>query len=118
MAEDWARPMVHWDIQARDPEKIKDFYAKMFNWEISDGPIMAIPAGVGGVEPDGMTGHIFPSDASGLRLYIQVRDLRESMQRAKDLGGDATSEPFDVPGGPTIASISDPEGNRLVLVQQ
>jgi predicted enzyme related to lactoylglutathione lyase len=40
------------------------------------------------------------------------------MQRAKELGGDVVSEPFDVPGGPTIAGITDPEGNRLVLVQQ
>jgi predicted enzyme related to lactoylglutathione lyase len=118
MAEDWARPFVHWDIQARDPQKIKDFYATMFNWQIGDGPIMAIPAGIGAPDPEGMTGHIFPSDASGFRLYFQVRDLRESMQRAKDLGGAVVSEPFDVPGGPTIAGITDPEGNRVVLVQQ
>ena len=28
------------------------------------------------------------------------------------------SEPFDVPNGPTIAPIADPEGNTVVLVQQ
>jgi predicted enzyme related to lactoylglutathione lyase len=118
MADDWARPFVHWDIQAREPQKIKDFYAKMFNWEISEGPIMTIPAGIGAPDADGMFGHIFPSDASGFRLYFQVRDLRESMERATGLGGAVTSEPFDVPGGPTIAGITDPEGNRVVLVQQ
>ena len=118
MANDWARPFVHWDIQARDPARIKDFYAKMFNWQIGDAPLMSIPAGIGGVDPENMAGNIFRSDKSGFRLYIQVRDLRESMQRARDLGGDAASEPFDVPGGPTIAAISDPEGNGIVLVQQ
>jgi predicted enzyme related to lactoylglutathione lyase len=118
MSEDWARPMVHWDIQARDQGKIRDFYSTMFNWQISDGPIMVIPAGIGGVEPDAMSGHIFPSDTAGFRLYVQVRDLRESMEKAKDLGGAVVSEPFDVPGGPTIAGITDPEGNRLVLIQQ
>jgi predicted enzyme related to lactoylglutathione lyase len=118
MSEDWARPLVHWDIQAKDTAKARDFYAKMFNWQIGDGPIMAIPAGIGGPDPSGMSSHIFPSDTPGFRVYIQVRDLREPMQRAKDLGGDAVSEPFDVPGGPTIAGITDPEGNRIVLVQQ
>jgi len=26
--------------------------------------------------------------------------------------------PFDVPGGPTLAGVSDPEGNPITLVQQ
>ena len=28
------------------------------------------------------------------------------------------SEPFDIPDGPTLAFVADPEGNPLVLVQQ
>jgi predicted enzyme related to lactoylglutathione lyase len=28
------------------------------------------------------------------------------------------TEPFDVPGGATLAAMDDPEGNPLVLVQQ
>ncbi len=28
------------------------------------------------------------------------------------------TEPFDVPNGPSMAAINDPEGNPLVLVQQ
>jgi predicted enzyme related to lactoylglutathione lyase len=27
-------------------------------------------------------------------------------------------EPFDVPGGPTVAQMADPEGNVLGLVKQ
>jgi uncharacterized protein len=114
---DWARPLVHWEIQARDPGKIRDFYSTLFNWNIGDGRIMAIPAGVGGPEP-GPAGHIMPSDASRVVLYFQVLDLRASMKRAEELGGAVTREPFDVPGGPTIAGITDPEGNPVVLVQQ
>ncbi len=117
MAEDWARPVVHWEIQARDPEALRAFYAQLFNWQIGDGPIMLIPAGIGGPEP-GPGGHIMRGDAPSVVLYVQVRDLGESIERAKTLGGAQTAEPFDVPGGPTIAGIADPEGNRIVLVQQ
>ena len=117
MAEDWARPVVHWDIQAKDPQRIRDFYAKMFNWAIGGGPIMEVPAGVGAPE-NGLGGHILPAAVSGITLYIQVLDLRASLERATQLGGAVLSQPFDVPGGPTIAGITDPEGNRLVLVQQ
>ena len=118
MPEDWARPVVHWEIQARDPQRIREFYARMFNWAIGDGPIMRIPAGVGGPEPDQLSGHILPGDTARVVLYIQVRDLRASLEQAEVLGGAALSRPFDVPGGPTIAAIADPEGNRVVLVQQ
>lgn len=118
MAEDWARPLVEWEIQARDPEKIRGFYAEMFNWPITtDGPLLRMPAGIGGPEP-GPAGHIIPGNQSRFVLYFQVLDLRATMEKAKKLGGSVLVEPFDVPNGPTVAQISDPEGNPVGLVQQ
>jgi predicted enzyme related to lactoylglutathione lyase len=117
MEKDWARPVVHFEITARDPDRIRTFYAELFNWDIGDGPLMSIPPGLGGPEP-GPAGHIRHSQRSGVTLYVQVRDLRESLDRAVALGGTVTLDPFDVPGGPTIAGITDPEDNPLTLVQQ
>jgi len=114
---DWARPVVHWEIEARDPDLIRAFYAQLFRWDIGDGPIMTIGAGIGGPE-DGVGGHIRGSDNSRVNLYVQVRDLRTSLDQAVSLGGAITLEPFDVPGGPSLAGIKDPEGNPLMLVQQ
>jgi uncharacterized protein len=114
---DWARPVVHWEIEARDPDRMRAFYGELFNWKIGDGPIMQIPAGIGGPEP-GPAGHIRGGDRSGVSLYIQVRDLRQSLSKATDLGASVVIEPFDLPGGPTLAAITDPEGNPLMLVQQ
>lgn len=116
-AADWARPVVHWEIEARDPELVRRFYAGMFNWSIGDGPVMFIEAGVGGPEP-GPAGHIRQGSSSRVSLYVQVRDLSQSLSLCEDLGGAVTSQPFDLPGGPTLATISDPEGNPVVLVQQ
>jgi predicted enzyme related to lactoylglutathione lyase len=78
---------------------------------------MQIAAGIGGPEP-GPAGHIRGGDRSGVSLYIQVRDLRQSLSKASDLGASIVIEPFDLPGGPTLAAITDPEGNPLMLVQQ
>src|ERR1700722_17388169 len=78
MAQDWARPVVHWEIEAKDPERQKAFYADMFNWGIGDGAIMNIPAGIGGQEP-GPGGHIRQSGRAGVTLYVQVANLRESL---------------------------------------
>jgi predicted enzyme related to lactoylglutathione lyase len=117
IGEDWARPVVHWEIEARDPALIKAFYAQLFNWDIGEGFIMDIEAGPGGPEP-GPAGHIRQSDRSGVTLFVQVRDLRTSLDKAAALGGAITLEPMDVPNGPTIAGITDPEGNPVTLVQQ
>src|SRR5688500_2515860 len=109
MVDDWARPVVHWHIEARDAERQKAFYAELFNWDISDGPLMQIPAGVGGPEP-GPGGHLQPGNRPGVALYVQVRDLKASLAKAADLGATIVREPFDTPNGPTLAAVTDPEG--------
>ena len=116
MVQDWARPVVHWEIEARDAERQRAFYADLFNWQIGEGFIMEIPAGIGGPEP-GPAGHIRGSDRSGVTLYVQVADLRASLDKSVALGATIVAEPFDVPGGPTLAGIVDPEGNPVTLVQ-
>jgi len=117
MAADWARPVVHWELVALDPIHQADFYRQLFNWDIGEGPIMQIAPGLGGPEP-GPAGHIRQGERSGVSLYVQVADLPASIARVPALGGRVTAEPFDIPNGPTIAFVEDPEGNPLALVQQ
>jgi len=114
--QDWPRPVVHWEIEAKDPARIKAFYGDLFNWDIGEGFIMAIPPGIGGPEP-GPGGHIRQSERSGVTLYVQVADLRASLDKSVALGATVVAQPFDVPDGPTLAGIVDPEGNPLMLVQ-
>lgn len=116
-SHDWARPVVYFEIQARDADVLSAFYSAMFHWDIGEGFIRQIPAGIGGPE-NGIGGHIRQSNRGGVTLYIQVRDLAASLAQAVALGGAITLERFDVPGGASIAGITDPEGNAVTLVQQ
>jgi predicted enzyme related to lactoylglutathione lyase len=116
MADDWARPVVHWEIEAQDAKLLRKFYGELFNWKIGEGFIMEIPPGIGGPEP-GPGGHIRQSDRSGVTLYVQVANLRASLDKSVELGAAIVAEPFDVPDGPTLAGITDPEGNPVMLVQ-
>jgi predicted enzyme related to lactoylglutathione lyase len=116
MAEDWARPVVHWELEAKDAQAQRSFYADLFNWNIGEGFIMEIPAGIGGPEP-GPSGHIRASDRSGFTLFVQVANLRAALDKSLTLGATVVAEPFDVPDGPTLAGILDPEGNPVMLVQ-
>src|SRR3989304_1968432 len=116
---DWERPVVFFEIRAKDAKAMRAFYREMFNWKIEENDFFArIPPGVG-PPVEGVGGGIVPNAASpGVSLYVQVRDLRASLAKAEQLGGRKTADPFDVPNGPTIAQIADPEGNLVGLVQQ
>ena len=116
---DWPRPVVHFQIQARDKEKQQAFYSQMFDWDITQpegSPIALIPEGKGPPE-NGIGGSLSQADNSAVVVYIQVANLGESLTKAEQLGGKATLQPIDVPNGPTIAQIEDPEGNVVGLCQ-
>jgi uncharacterized protein len=117
MSTDWARPLVHFEIEAKDVALQRAFYGAMFKWDIGEGHIGSFAAGLGAPEA-GPAGHIRQSQRSGFTLYIQVRNLAESCARAIELGGAVVLDRLEVPGGPTLAAIVDPEGNPLTLVQQ
>lgn len=116
---DWARPVVVFEIRGRDNARTQAFYRELFNWEIvaGDNGIGRAGGGIGGPEP-GPVSIFLQSDAPGVTPYVQVLDLKASMERAKALGGAVINEPFDVPNGPTIARIADPDGTHIGLVQQ
>ena len=116
---DWPRPVVFFQIRAKDVEKQKSFYSEMFDWDIeqSEGsPFHAIPAGKGPPE-NGIGGILIPSKTSAIVIYIQVANLGESLEKTAALGGKVTLPSTDVPNGPTIAAIEDPEGNPVGLCQ-
>jgi predicted enzyme related to lactoylglutathione lyase len=116
-ASDWARPVVYFEIRARDIEVLAPFYKELFNWNIADEGFRQIPAGIGGPE-NGIGGHMREAKTTGVTLYIQVKSLTESLEKARALGATVTMEHMQIPGGATLAAIVDPEGNPITLVQQ
>jgi predicted enzyme related to lactoylglutathione lyase len=117
----WARPVVFFEIHAKDQEKAAEFYRQMFEWNIGPAAMpgfLSIEHGIG-APPEGISGMIGPAThGATVSIVIQVADLRDSLVHAEELGGKVLMQPVDVPQGPTVARIADPEGNVLTLVQQ
>jgi predicted enzyme related to lactoylglutathione lyase len=113
--------VVFFEIHAKDQEQMAAFYREMFEWNIAPGNIpgfLSIEHGIG-APPEGISGVMAPATHQpGVSLVIQVADLRESLLQAEELGGSVLMQPIDVPNGPTVARIADPEGNTVTLVQQ
>ena len=114
------RPVVHFEISGRDGKRLQEFYRALFGWEINaDNPMNYgfVAPGIGGPEA-GVGGGIVQGDRPYVAIYVQVVDLHETLANAESMGGKAVMQPIDVPGGPTIARLEDPEGNVIGLVKQ
>lgn len=116
-----ARPVVHFEIHGKDRKKLQEFYKALFEWDIEENADLnygMIAAGTGG-PPDGVGGGITESDAAPMvTFYVQVVDPVETLKKAESMGGQTLMPPMDIPGGPTIAQLRDPEGNAIGLVKQ
>jgi hypothetical protein len=114
------RPVVFFQIWAKEPERQCAFYREIFGWKIDEPNAMGlsmIEHGVGG-PPEGVGGAIMAGAEARVLVYVQVLDPLETLAKAEALGGRRVMEPFDVPEGPTVAQMADPEGNVIGLVKQ
>jgi predicted enzyme related to lactoylglutathione lyase len=106
-------PVVHFEIGCQNLEKTKEFYAKLFDWNITQqGPAAMIAA-----EKAGITGHITSlghEPQQFTHFYVQVDDVGAHLAKAESLGGKTLVPPVDIPTG-TFAWIKDPEGNTIGL---
>jgi predicted enzyme related to lactoylglutathione lyase len=112
-----ANPVVHFEVAGKDAAALQRFYSTLFDWKIDAnnpmnyGIVEAADGGIaGGVGPS-------PDGNTHLTWYVQVPDLQAALDKAEKLGGKTVMPPMDVPGGPSIAMFSDPEGNIVGLVK-
>lgn len=112
-----SHPVVHFEILGPNRKALQQFYAKAFKWKIDAnnpmeyGMVEAIEGGIGGgVGPS-------PDGSPLVTVYIQVDDLQAALDQVESLGGKTVMPPMDIPGGPSIAQFSDPDGNRVGLVK-
>ena len=119
------QPVVHFEVIGKDGEKLRGYYAELFDWKIdANNPMnygvvqreenlsdegIGIGGGVG-VGPDGYDGH--------LTFYVQVPDVEAALAKAEELGGTRVMGPDEVPGmGIVLGHFRDPEGHLIGLVQ-
>jgi uncharacterized protein len=104
-------------IPASDPHRIAAFYREVFGWNVdTTRPNPSFEDGTGHV-----IGH-FVADASvagesGVRPYIYVQDVNDTLERVRNHGG-AEVEPPYLEGNLRVATFRDPAGNVLGVWQR
>ena len=110
-------PVVHFEVVGKDAKRLQTFYGQAFGWKINaDNPFNygivdtghkgGIAGGVGGA-PDGKR---------NVTIYVQVPDLKKTLDLAVHLGGKVVLPPTDM-GMVVMAQFTDPEGNLIGLVK-
>jgi hypothetical protein len=103
----------HIEWTTRRPERLRAFFARLFDWTFSDAmPGYTLIEGVGGIfaAPD-------PQMPLGVTPYVNVADLGETEKRIVEGGGVIHKSKQEVPGMGWFTIFSDPDGNMLALWQ-
>ena len=101
------------DLATTDPDDAKRFYSELIGWEIDDRPIPG-----DGVYTmllkDGKEAAALSQGPEGVgafwNSYVTVDSADATAARAKELGGAAVMEPFDVMDAGRMATLQDPTG--------
>jgi uncharacterized protein len=118
------QPVVHFEVLAKDGDKLKSYYAELFGWQIDSNNPMAYGivdresnvnsdgVGIGGgigPAPEGYDGHV--------TFYVEVPDVEAALANAERLGGTRMMGPDQVMEGLEIGLFNDPEGHLVGLVK-
>lgn len=114
-----AAKVVHFEVIGKDGEKLKNFFAELFDWEIdSNNPLNyglvkaeegSIGGGIGPITQEGETGHA--------TFYVEVENVQESLNKVVQLGGSIVVPETVIPEMVTFGMFKDPEGNLIGLVK-
>jgi predicted enzyme related to lactoylglutathione lyase len=114
-------PVVHWELWSKDPERLSEFYARVFGWQIEHIPQLNYrfvrTGGNGGI--DG--GIMQPKEGrwpGSLALYVDVEDLDSSARAIVEAGGLVIVERAEVPGMGAYALFSDPDDRVFGIWQR
>jgi len=100
----------------------KDFYRKLFGWDMKDQPMDKMTYTVVSANGDEVAGIMNMPDDTGETpptwgLYITVDNLDETMKLTKELGGKVLIEPMDIPEIGKFCVIQDPQGAWFAPIQ-
>jgi predicted enzyme related to lactoylglutathione lyase/predicted SnoaL-like aldol condensation-catalyzing enzyme len=124
-------PVVHFEMPAQDTGRMARFYAGAFGWSTRDlgaemgGYVLAVTAETdenGRPKQPGMiNGGFYPKKEGWPAQYpsvvIAVADIKESMTRVAENGGEILGEPMEIPGIGLYVSFYDTESNRVSMLQ-
>jgi predicted enzyme related to lactoylglutathione lyase len=113
-----ANPLWHWELMVSDVDKAREFYSKVFDWEIDDVHFPNYPLIKTGETPGGAF-FAKPKQVPecALNTYFHVEDIESTLTRAMVLGATVVTPKTPIPGIGFWAVFADPDGIPIGLIQ-
>ena len=103
-------PIVFLDVAGPDAERLRAFYAAVFDWQLDAEHRAQLPAAP-------LLDAAIREDPPEVRIYFGVEDVSAALVRVVAHGGHVDAERFEVPGVVVLGLFRDPAGNPLGLVE-
>lgn len=123
-------PVVHFEMPYTNGKRVKKFYESVFGWKTEQlgaemGDYILVITAEKDVKSNAVRGEIqgglFPYKPDWPDQYpsvvIGVDDIRETMKKVTENGGEVLGEPMEIPGTGLYVSFRDTEGNRNSILQ-
>jgi predicted enzyme related to lactoylglutathione lyase len=113
--------VVHFEINADDPERAVQFYKKVFDWKVEkwDGPVDYWLVTTGDESEPGINGAIArrTEAAEATVNTVDVPSIDRCVAKVKENGGSVIVPKMPVPGVGWLAYCKDTEGNTFGMMQ-
>jgi predicted enzyme related to lactoylglutathione lyase len=119
--------IVHFEIEAADRERAKNFYSQAFGWEMQqmgeDMSNYVVVVTGDPKEPGGINGGIFSSppgakkELNAFSCVVGVDNIDQAMAKVKSAGGQLLGDKMDIPSIGTFIRCQDTEGNIFTMLQ-
>jgi predicted enzyme related to lactoylglutathione lyase len=123
-------PVVHFEMPFEDRERMAKFYRFAFGWQTEmlgeemGSYVLAttVETGEKGPKrPGAINGGFYPKKPDWPAQYpsivIAVDDITKAVAKVAEAGGSVLGEPMEIPGVGSYVSFTDPEGNRVSMLQ-
>jgi predicted enzyme related to lactoylglutathione lyase len=120
--------LIHFEIHASDPERLREFYGDLFGWQFQSwgGPmeywlVTTGPASQAGID-GGLVRRQGPppvegQPVNGFVCTVDVASVDETVAAAVGKGGRVAVPRMPVPGIGWLAYLKDPDGNIFGVMQ-
>jgi uncharacterized protein len=123
-------PVVHFEMPYDDRERAAKFYSAAFSWQMQmlgeemGNYVVATTTETDNdrpTTPGATNGGLYEKKPDWPAQYpsvvIAVKEIKASMKRVTEVGGEILGEPMEVPGIGQYVSFYDTEGNRVSMLQ-
>ena len=110
----WINKPIWVDLSSSDPEASREFYAKVFGWQVEVSPDPQYggyaQAKIGGKDVAGIGPKMMPEAPTAWSVYIGIRDVDDLARKMQAAGGTVVAPPMQVGEQGSMAVFQDPSG--------